>query len=41
MSNAPERFNCWRWEDDSLENRLVFKVDTKMPNAGITQPKKN
>lgn len=35
MSNAPERFQSWRWEDDDLENRLEYTEDTKIPNAGL------
>mmetsp|Transcript_22792 Transcript_22792/g.38033 ORF Transcript_22792/g.38033 Transcript_22792/m.38033 type:complete len:123 (+) Transcript_22792:46-414(+) len=34
MSNAPERYLSWRWEDASEENRLTFKPDSKKPNAG-------
>jgi len=33
-SNAPERYLTWRWEDEENAERLVFKEDTKMPNAG-------
>lgn len=33
--NAPERFNVWRWEDSSEnDKRLVYSADTKSPNAG-------
>lgn len=32
--NAPERFLSWRWEDESDENRLEFKSDSRRPNAG-------
>ena len=35
ISNAPERFLSWRWEDDDQENRLEYTPDTKIPNAGL------
>jgi DNA-directed RNA polymerase II subunit RPB11 len=34
MSNAPDRYLSWRWEDESDANRLVYKPDSKKPNAG-------
>eukprot|EP01038_Epipyxis_sp_PR26KG_P009561 gene9561-12875_t len=34
MSNAPEKFLTWRWEDESEEKRLVYQRDSKKPNAG-------
>jgi DNA-directed RNA polymerase II subunit RPB11 len=33
-SNAPERFLSWRWEDESDENRLTYKPDSKRPHTG-------
>lgn len=34
MSNAPDRYLVWRWEDESEENRLVYQPDSKKPHAG-------
>eukprot|EP00428_Durinskia_dybowskii_P075739 CAMPEP_0170393776 /NCGR_PEP_ID=MMETSP0117_2-20130122/20906_1 /TAXON_ID=400756 /ORGANISM="Durinskia baltica, Strain CSIRO CS-38" /LENGTH=122 /DNA_ID=CAMNT_0010650003 /DNA_START=44 /DNA_END=412 /DNA_ORIENTATION=+ len=34
MSNAPDRYLSWRWEDESDAERLVYKPDSKKPNAG-------
>lgn len=34
MSNAPERFLAWRWEDEDDEVKLVYQPDSKKPNAG-------
>jgi DNA-directed RNA polymerase II subunit RPB11 len=34
MSNAPDRYLSWRWEDESEAERLVYKPDSKKPNAG-------
>ena len=34
MSNAPDRFLVWRWEDESEENRLTYQPDSKKPHAG-------
>jgi len=33
MSSGPERFLCWRWEDESEEHRLTYQQDSKKPNA--------
>ena len=36
MSNAPERFLTWRWDDEADEaNRLTYQPDSKKPNAGM------
>ena len=35
MSNAPERYLSWRWEDESDELRLSYNPDSKKPNAGV------
>jgi DNA-directed RNA polymerase II subunit RPB11 len=34
MSNAPERYLCWRWEDESEAVKLQYTPDSKKPNAG-------
>ena len=36
MSNAPERYLSWRFEDDAAEehNRLVYIPDSKRTNTG-------
>ena len=34
MSNAPERFLSWRWEDESDAVKLTYTSDSKKPNAG-------
>ena len=33
MSGGPERYLCWRWEDESEEHRLTYQPDGKKPNA--------
>lgn len=40
MSNAPDRFLAWRWEDESDAERLVYNPDSKKPNAGTFVMKK-
>lgn len=40
MSNAPDRFLAWRWEDESEAERLVYNPDSKKPNAGTFVMKK-
>jgi DNA-directed RNA polymerase II subunit RPB11 len=35
MSNAPERYLQWRWEEEVPdEDRLTYRPDNKKPNAG-------
>ncbi|KAJ1435203.1 DNA-directed RNA polymerase [Ochromonadaceae sp. CCMP2298] len=42
MSNAPERYLSWRWEDEDDANRLAYKPDSKKPNAGtFVMPKED
>ena len=31
---GPERYHCWRWEDESEAHRLTYQPDGKKPNAG-------
>lgn len=30
---GPERYHCWRWEDESEAHRLTYQADGKKPNA--------
>ena len=36
MANAPERYLCWRWEDEEDEERekLRYTPDSRKPNGG-------
>eukprot|EP01041_Mallomonas_annulata_P013633 gene13633-28953_t len=40
--NAPERFTSWRFEDedDNTQKRLTYTPDTKVPNAGMFELRK-
>ncbi len=40
MSNAPDRYLSWRWEDEAEAERLVYQPDSKKPNAGTFVMKK-
>jgi len=40
MSNAPDRFLSWRWEDEADAERLTYQPDSKKPNAGTFVMKK-
>lgn len=40
MSNAPDRFLSWRWEDEADADRLTYQPDSKKPNAGTFVMKK-
>ncbi len=35
VTNVPERFQSWRWEDEESENRYVYKADSKKHNTGM------
>ena len=37
MSNAPERYLCWRWEDEEDEKleKLRYTPDSRKPNGGL------
>lgn len=42
MSNAPERYLCWRWDDESQAQRLNYTPDSKRPNCGtFVMPKED
>jgi DNA-directed RNA polymerase II subunit RPB11 len=37
MANAPERYLCWRWEDeeDEEDEKLRYTPDSRKPNGGL------
>lgn len=37
MANAPERYLCWRWEDEEDEKleKLRYTPDSRKPNGGL------
>jgi len=32
-SSGPERYLCWRWEDESEAVRMTYQPDSRKPNA--------